>query len=73
MIKEINVEGLPYNRAEIKALLLDGSAKVELFNVDEEGQEVGERDLLASFSEPLPFELTEDELLILKPNEDEKG
>ena len=50
MIKEINVEGLPYNRAEIKALLLDGSAKVELFNVDEEGQEVGERDLLASFS-----------------------
>ena len=73
MIKEINVEGLPYSRAEIKALLLDGSCKVELFNVDEEGQEVGERDLLASFSEPLPFELTEEELLIIKPNQDEKG
>ena len=72
MIKEINVEGLPYNRAEIKALLLDGSAKVELFNVDEQGQEVGERDLLASFSEPLPFELTEEELLILNPKQNEK-
>jgi hypothetical protein len=62
MIKEINVEGLPYNRAEIKALLLDGSCKVELFNVDEEGQEYGERDTLVSFSSPWPFELSEEEL-----------
>lgn len=65
MIKEINVEGLPYNRAKVKALLLDGSAKVELFNVNEEGQEVGERDLLASFSEPLPFELSEEDIELL--------
>lgn len=62
IVKEINVEGLPYNRAEIKALLLDGSCKVELLNVDEEGQEYGERDFLASFSKPLPFELSEEEL-----------
>lgn len=62
MIKEINVDGLPYNRAEIKALLLDGSCKVELFNVDEEGQEYGERDTLVSFSNPLPFEFSEEEL-----------
>lgn len=67
MIKEINVEGLPYNRAEIKALLFDGSCKVELFNVDEEGQEYGERDILVSFSSPLPFTISAEELNTLKP------
>jgi len=66
--KKIQIEGMPqYNRAEVKALLADGSARVELFHVDESGQEDSDRETGVSFSAPLPFELTPEELAELNP------
>ena len=38
-----------------------------LIIIDEQGQGVGERDLLASISEPLPFEFSDDEMKELNP------
>lgn len=70
IVKEIAIEGVPFNRAEVKSILNDGSVRVELFNVDEAGEEVGSRDKLVSFGGEgltLPFELTEDELAELNP------
>lgn len=70
IIKEIDISGLPYNRAEVVTLLQDGSAKVELFNVDNLGQECGVREYSVSLGGsdmPLPFTLSDDELLELNP------
>ncbi len=68
IIKQIEIQEIPqFNRAEIKALLEDGSVRVELFHVDESEVE-DSREKGISFSEgKWPFELTEEEILELNP------
>ena len=63
IIKEIDKEKYGHNRAVLTEMLEDDSIKVELYTVDENGEEVGERDTLVSFSKPYPFELTEEEII----------
>jgi len=67
IIKKINVEGIQYDSFEVQVLLEDGSVRGELFN--EENPESRERSVV--FCEPWPFELTEEELLELNPNQNE--
>lgn len=67
IIKEIDIEKYGHNRAVLTKMNEDESIKAELYTVDENGEEVGERDKLVSFSKPYPFELTDEEINELKP------
>ena len=61
--KEINKEKYGHNRAVLTEMLEDESIKAELYTVDENCEEIGERDKLVSFSVGYyPFELTEEEI-----------
>lgn len=70
--KEIQIEGVEQNRFDIMVLLADNSLRGDLFSVDEQGNEIGERLHNAVVVEPWPFELTEDEMNLLKLNQNEK-
>lgn len=71
IVKEIQIEGIEQNRYQVNELLADNSLRGELFSVDDEGNEVGERLHSVVFVEPWPFELTEDEINQLKPQDNE--
>lgn len=60
--KQINIEEIEQNRYDVLVLLADNSLRGELYTVDEEGNEVGQRLYNVIFVEPWPFELTEEEL-----------
>lgn len=65
--KQINIEGIEQNRYDALVLLADNSLRGELYTVDEEGNEVGQRLYNVVFVEPWLFELTEEELSELNP------
>lgn len=67
IVKEIQIEGIEQNRYQVNEILADNSLRGELFSVDMEGNEVGERLHSVVFVEPWPFEMSESELEELSP------
>lgn len=75
IIKEINIEGIEQNRYEVQLILADKSLRGDLFSVDEQGNEQGERLHSAVIEQKdgkYPFELTEDEINQINPTQNEK-
>lgn len=64
--KQIKVDGIQQDTFEPQVILADGSIRGNLYNADGTGEILHN----VVFIE-WPFELTEDELLILKPNQNE--